>query len=193
MTDHDKISLLNFIVRPGMFVPTVKDTTIVSFIGGYEIGTNRCDFTTQLKCHLKDNLKIEYSSDGWPGQIKKYANKKSISWIIAFQQLGLEILASEKGGGLNAEMKDILKKRIEGLIDRISESGAHWFKEHWIDDCISFLAIKSIWFNKLWSEEEFRILKSIISLIKKEQVFEDQICYQPTQAVLKLKSRFICT
>lgn len=92
MTNNDKKILLHFITRTEMFIDPVDDKNIVSFIHGYEIGS-KCDFTRICKQLLIDKYRINYSNDGWPGQIKRLSEKHSQSWVMTFKNIGLEIIS----------------------------------------------------------------------------------------------------
>ena len=79
MTKNDKTNLLQFITLTGMFINPVDDKNVVSFIHGYELGTkHKCSFTKLSKQLLTDKYKINYSNDGWPGQITRLAKKTFI-------------------------------------------------------------------------------------------------------------------
>lgn len=96
MTKDDKNNLLYFVTRTGMFINPVDDKNIVSFIAGYELAAKHsCDFTTLLKPLLIEKYDINYSNDGWPGQITRLAKKLSLSWVTTFNKIALEILADE--------------------------------------------------------------------------------------------------
>lgn len=189
LTNRYKLNLLNFILRPRMFIKVADENSIVSFIEGYEFGQNlECDFTEQLKKHLINNFKITYSNDGWPGQITRYSKKKSISWVTTFRQFGLEILTSDENGGLTEEMQELIKMRIQNLIKNIGCENP-WFKEEWANECIALFAIKSTWFKNLWNKWEYAALKSILRVIKQGQAFEG-LFFKPTKALLDLKTKF---
>lgn len=173
-----------------MYVSIVEEISVVSFIGGYEAGTNnKCDFTKQLKDYLKEDLGIEYSSDGWPGQIKRYSKKFHVPWVVAFKQVALQVLASKENGSLAKALNEIVIERIRGLMARVDEKHP-WFNEHWIQECSVFLATNNTWFINLWSNEEYNVLKSILDLVKNNQVFEHPDSFLPSKQLLELKSKF---
>ena len=96
MTKLDKQNLSHFINRTGMYINPVDAKNVVSFLHGYELATeNKCHFTQSLKQLLTDKYKMLYSSDGWPGQIERLANKCSSSWLTTFKKIAVEIIGSE--------------------------------------------------------------------------------------------------
>lgn len=188
--DHKKI-VVQFITRTGMFIGVVNEDTITSFIYGFEAGTNdSCDFTTLMRNYMEEVLAIPYRSDGWPGQIRKFAGKKYISWVSAFKQIGLEVLASDQNGGLNAEQQDILKSRIIGLLHRINPDGDPWLGRQWMEEWNAICPTKSEWFKQMWEEHEFNALKSITREINKSGAFDDWKPVKPTEKLLSLKDKF---
>lgn len=187
MTDKDKLSLLYFLFRPHLFIRVVDENTLISFITGYEIGNRQIDFTEKLGNYL-DTLKLVYSrSDGWTGKITRYSTKKSISWETALIQIGIEILAQD---GLTEEMRKIIKERVFYLVECVKTEGSYSFNDWWITQCICYFPVKSEWFKILWSAQEFKVLKSIMALIKKGQIFEDSETHTPTKSLLNLTSKF---
>lgn len=98
MTNEHKILLGHFIARMGMFITQIDEPNIISFITGYEIGTNnKCDFTTLLSEYMNKKFKIKKSNQEWEGQIRQYGYKKNMDWVEAFKQVGLEVLIIPKG------------------------------------------------------------------------------------------------
>jgi hypothetical protein len=191
MTDKHKKALILFIIRTPMYILCEDDNNVVAFIHGYEIGTNdKCKFTKLLSQYFEKKLSIRYRADGWPGQIRRYAYKKGIPWLIAFKQIGLDVLASEENGGLDKETQKIIKTNIEGLIKTIDENGHPWFNGSWIKDWRSICIVKSDWFKKLWTEQEFKIIKSLTHEVNNKQIFEDWKPVRPTKSLLALKTKY---
>ena len=101
MTKRDKIIISGFIVRTAMYVWPVNESNIIGFIHGYETGRNRkCGLTELLRKHFEEKLDTKYSSDGWWGQISRYSERRSKSWVTVFKQEALEIILSEENGGM---------------------------------------------------------------------------------------------
>jgi hypothetical protein len=191
MTKIDKANLLHFITKTGMYIYPVDDKNIESFIHGYELGTKqKCDFTTLSKQYLIDNFKIIYSNDGWPGQIKRLAKKKSTSWVVTFKQIALNIIAEEQNSESLTLLKKILKPRIESKIERINMLGNPWLNDSWVEEWLSLCLVKRDWFKKIWNNEEFLIIESIQKLVQNKKAFEEGSQNIPTQKLLDLKERY---
>lgn len=191
MKKDDKTNLLGFITLTGMFINPVDDKNVVSFIHGYELGAkHRCDFTQLSKQLLIDKYKINYSSDGWPGQITRLAKKLSLSWVTTFKRTALEIIADEGQGGLEKTMKATLKKRIETLIGRINASGDIGFNENWTEEWLSLCSAKSKWFKQLWTKSEWTIIKSIDKHVQSDNIFNNKSDHIPTPELIKLKEQY---
>lgn len=110
MTDDDKLLLIHFVTRTGMYIYPVDINNIQSFITGYETGRkNDCNFYEMSKSLLSNKYKIKYLSDGWLGQLKKLSEKLSLSHIVVFKKIALETFVKD---GLNADVEIILKSRI---------------------------------------------------------------------------------
>lgn len=193
MTKVDKEVLLNFITRIGMYIHPVEANTAISFIHGYEAGTeNKCDFTKQVRQILMDKYKVDYRSDGWPGQIRRLAKKQHSTWLITFKKTTLEIIANAEGGSLNETQLEILKKKIKtGLLDRINPAGHPWFSADWVAEWQSLCAVKSVWFKQLWTRQEWPIIRAIDKLVQANSLFQDEEQRLPSLAILQLKDRYI--
>ena len=93
MTKEQKKTLLHFLERPGMYIQHIDEINIISFITGYEVGSNNeCNFSTLLSEYLDKEFKIVRNSICWPGQLQQYSDKNNIDWITAFKQIGVVIL-----------------------------------------------------------------------------------------------------
>jgi hypothetical protein len=107
MTKDDKILLLRFVTRTGMYIFPVDIHNIQSFITGYEIGRkNKCKFYDLSKDLLLTKHKVKYLSDGWLGQIKRLSEKKAFSNVVTFKRVALDTIAAN---GLDNKMKEIIK------------------------------------------------------------------------------------
>lgn len=191
MTKDDKTNLLQFITLTGMFINPVDDKNVVSFIHGYELGTkHKCDFTQLSKQLLTDKYKINYSSDGWPGQITRLAKKLSLSWVTTFKRTALEIVANERHGGLDQAMTAILKKRIGTLIGRVNALGDPCFNDSWTEEWLSLCSVKSKWFKQLWTDNEWTIIKSIDKHVQADNIFNNKSDHIPTPELIKLKEQY---
>ena len=191
MTKDDKKIILQFITLTGMFINPVDDKNVVSFIHGYEVGTkHKCDFTQLSKQLLTDKYKINYSSDGWPGQITRLAKKESLSWVTTFKRTALEIVADTRHGGLDKALAEILKKRIVSLIERVKVLGDPWFNDSWKEEWVSLFSVKSNWSKQMWTDKEWAIVKSIDKHVQADNVFSKKGDHIPTPQLLKLKDQF---
>lgn len=189
MTNNHKKILLSFITRTGMYIMAQDQNNIVSFVNGYEIGTEgECEFSQLLSKYFEENLSVKHSSDGWPGQVKRYSDNKFITWTNAFKQIGLEVISSN--GGLDGEMQEIFKTRIKGLIERVRDDGDPWFDKSWVDEWNSLCVIESLWFQNIWTSSEYKIITSLDKEIKRNKVFKDWKPFRPTSALLELSNSF---
>jgi len=186
----DKKTFIQFIVRTPMYIQYVNEHTISSFVDGYEMGSqDKCDFTVLVRNHIENKLLTPYDADGWVGQIRRFSNKKEISWITAFKQIGLEIISLENNG-LDNKMQQIIKSRILYLVDRINEKGDNYFNESWVEEWRTLCLIKSNWFKSLWTKDEYQILKLIGKLVDDNKVFIEFKPFRPTNKMLELKNKF---
>ena len=90
-----------------MWIRGVPDKErIISFIDGYETGTNnKCDFTQLLKEFISNKYKINGSNEGWPRQIDLLSKKLSLTWIETFKIIGMEIIKSPNKSDTNSKPK----------------------------------------------------------------------------------------
>jgi hypothetical protein len=191
MTKDDKTNLLQFITLTGMFINPVDDQNVVSFIHGYELATkHKCNFTKLSKQLLTDKYKINYSSDGWPGQITRLAKKLSLSWITIFKRTALEIVADERHGGFDKAMMEILKKRIVSLLGRVNALGDTSFNDSWTEEWLSLCSVKSKLFKLLWTDNEWTIIKSIDKHVQADNIFNNKSDHIPTPELIKLKEQY---
>jgi len=155
MTLNDKKQLLYFITRTGMYINPVDDRNIVSFINGYELGRNgRCTFTLKLKQHIENKHSIRHSSDGWPGQIRRLAEKRSLSQVIIFKMLTLEMITLEEDARLHKVLKDVLKTRILSLSRKLENTDT-------LSEWIALCPFESEWFRLLWTDAEWAFIRSV--------------------------------
>ncbi|MBL7705181.1 MAG: hypothetical protein JNM21_06485 [Taibaiella sp.] len=162
MNKTNQYKLLTFITRIGMFVYPVDQHNITSFILGYEYGKRQSSsFTEQIQQRLADQYRIFSSSDGWPGQIRRLAKKSNENWVTIFRWVSLEILADATNGGWDETMSGVLKARIFALIERIEPEDTRWLDKWWIEDWLALCPVKHPWFQKIWADKEWRIIKPI--------------------------------
>ena len=195
MTDKHKKVLMHFITVASVYIrvsdenDAANKSSIAAFIRGYEIGTgSKCKFSQLLSKHFEENLSIKYLATGWPGQVTQYSEKKAISWIRSFRQAGLETIAGN--GGLDDECKQILKKTITILIERIRDKGDIYFNERWVEEWNSFCLVKSPWFKNMWTAAEYKVIASLDKEVKNNNVFKVSNLFLPTSTLLKLSKTF---
>lgn len=191
MTKHDREILLHFITRTNMYIYPVDLYNIRNFITGYEIGRkNKCQFFSVSKQILETKYKIKYPATGWFGQIEQLSKKQSLSNVLVFNKIALETIAESSNGKFDVKLKNILKERIINLIVRITE-GDSWFDVTWIDMWLSLNNFNTIWYKDLWSENQYRILKSINNEVKNYNLFKNEQIVIKYDKLLKLKQQFI--
>ncbi len=189
MTKFETKTLLDFVTRTGMYIHPQDENNFVSFIHGFECGTkNKFDFSRLSKELLSGKYKIEYLSDGWPGQIKRLSDRLSISWTITFKKILLEIIANESSS-LDNEIVQIIKTRVRELIARISINGHPSFNQSWKDEWLSLCSTKSTWFKQLWTDSELKIIKAIDNQIKTGNIYASNSS-SPSSQLLRLKDQY---
>lgn len=167
MTTEDRDELLSFVVRIRIYIHPATADCAISFIHGYERGTRaECDFTTQLKTLLSEKYRISYSSDGWPGQLKRLAKKRDSTWLTTFRNLTLELIVTEQRGNLLEQQQHLLKTRIVSLLERLEHQPAEYLSSYWTDDWLALCPIKRPWFKQLWTKEEWRVIKRLDTLVQ---------------------------
>jgi len=188
MTKDDKILLLHFVTRTGMYIYPVDIYNIQSFITGYEAGRkNKCHFYKLCKDLLSTKYKIHYLSNGLLGQIQKLSEKQLTTDIIIFKKIAIEAIASD---GLGVEAEKVLKSRIIDLINKIEKAGHSWYNETWKDDWLSLVSINNQWFRQLWNKNELAIIKSMDKEVLAGNIFNKRQSKIPSDNLLNLKDKF---
>ncbi len=188
MTDDDKLLLMHFVTRTGMYINPVDINNIQSFITGYETGRkNECNFYEISKSLLSKKYKIKYLSDGWAGQIKRLSKELSLADIVVFKKIALETIAKDR---LNEETETILKSRLIELINRIDKAGHPCYNETWKEDWISLTSINNNWFKQLWTTRQLSIIKAINIEVLNDTIFDDDNRKIPSDLMIKLKDKF---
>lgn len=195
MTKKDKISLLHFVTRTGMFITSVDQDTITSFVHGYQLGSRKSDFIQQIEQHLLTKHKIHPDNLGWPGQVRRLSEKLFLSWAVTFKKITLEIIADEQFGGLDKTMRGVLKIKIVTLIERIAPNGDPWFTErNWVDEWKALCPTRSPWFKTLWTDDEWPIVKAIDRQVRTYQIFDPEKKSRPPHpALLNLRQKYDST
>jgi hypothetical protein len=85
MTQADAKFIAGLIARTGMYISPVDEHGFVSFIHGYEAGSQgRCQFTKLLAEELAKQHRIKPDCLGWPGQVRRFGERLGIRWTEAF-------------------------------------------------------------------------------------------------------------
>ncbi|RZJ94951.1 MAG: hypothetical protein EOO60_01805 [Hymenobacter sp.] len=167
MTTEDKELLLNFVTLIGMHIQPVTAENAINFIRGYEAGTrNTCAFTQQLQQLLTDTYQLSYSNDGWPGQIRRLAKRRTASWLTVFRNLTLELIVLTEGGKLTVQQQAILQPQIRVLIDRLRTTPATQLDAYWGADWLALCPGRRSWFKQLWTKQEWRIITHLDKVVK---------------------------
>jgi hypothetical protein len=84
-----------FLPRIRMYIQPINKDTVVAFIYGYEQGRSQtCSFSEEMSMLLQDKHRIVKRAMGWPEQLQRYADKKGVDWIEAFQQISGDLMKS---------------------------------------------------------------------------------------------------
>lgn len=190
MTKDDKILLLHFISRTGMYITTQDNSNVVSFITGYEIGAKTCNFSSLYKNFVADKYKIQSGATGWPGQIERLSEKLSQSWLRTFKQVTLQFITNSDIDDLQDELSKTIKTRMQGLVERINAKGDPCFNDWWIEEWQAFCALSSDWFKQLWTSKELKAIQSIDKAVSSKIIFADKDKKIPTKELIELKDQF---
>jgi hypothetical protein len=185
MNKKNKLNLLGFITRTGMYINPVDNINITSFINGYLLADDECDFLQIYKNLLIKKYNIPYTSDGWPGQTTRFCNVQLLDWVVAFKQISLEIIIENQDKNLDPELIKILKSRITSLIKKIDTNNNIWFNNQWEKEWISLCIIQNPVFKLMWTKDEWEIIYCITKIVQLDSIFyKDNI----NTSIDKLKS-----
>lgn len=186
MTKDDKILLLRFITRTGMFIGTQDKSNIVSFIGGYELGSPTCDFSNPFKQFVEDKFNIPSGATGWEGQIERLSEKRSQTWLRTFKQVSLQFITDSDFKDLEEELSKTVKTRIQSLIERIDEQGNPWFNDWWVEEWQSLCLLHLDCFKQMWTTEELRLVEAIDNIVRSNKVFSEKNRSLPSKELIQL-------
>lgn len=188
MTKDDKILLVHFVTRTGMYIHPVDIHNIQSFLHGYEAGRkNKCHFYESAKDLLSKKYKLKYLSDGLLGQLKRLAKKQSVSEVVAFRRIALEVILS---GSRQMEVEKVLKARIVDLIGTLEKASHPWYNDTWKEHWHSFVSLNNKWFKELWDKKELVIIKSMDEQVRAGSIFNSNKERNPSDALLALRDKF---
>ena len=93
MRPTDALNIIRFNTRMSMFIRPSNRSNLESFIHGYQYGTaNECRFTEVLSRHIAERHRIKPDSLGWPNQIARLAEKRSLDWMDVYLLVSSEVL-----------------------------------------------------------------------------------------------------
>jgi hypothetical protein len=187
---NDRKTLLYFVTRTGMYIFQQDYQNIVSFIHGFETGNGKNDFTEQMKTYIAKQFRIKAGATGWNGQIERLSEKLNYGWTITFKKISLEILIVDELGNLNEELGQILKTRIQSLIERIEKKGNPFFNNDWTEEWLSFCSLKSNWFRQMWTLDELEIIKALDIEVHADNIFIDKEDFLPTKKLIELQGQY---
>lgn len=155
-----------------MYVAHLERNAIVGFIVGFEIGINCNDFTTKLQERLTSIYKINHSSSGWSLQIKKYSEKKDITWEQAFLRLSLEVIYEFMQEEQSNEFIQFTQKRTINHISAYYYQQPDRIKE-WVEYWKTFVDIRQEYFLAIWNKEDISNFKRLDKAIKSAYSLSD--------------------
>ena len=187
MRKNDVNLLWNFLLRTPMFIGKVSDEKIMSFLDGYEMGTeNQCNFITNLSKSIAEEFGIKSSNTRLHGQVETLARTTHKDWITTFKNEGFKLLTKEFDNAEKSRFNEAFRKRIIGKINGIN----HHFRKDWILDWYEICHISSNWFKDLWSDLELENFRNIdIELSKFEISYEASDSIEPTDKLILLCSQ----
>lgn len=98
MRPIDVRNLIRFNTRMGMFICPSNRPNVVAFVHGYQYATaTECRFTELLSAHIADRYRVKADALGWPHQIARFAERRSLDWMDAYLLLSSELLNSAIG------------------------------------------------------------------------------------------------
>jgi hypothetical protein len=95
MRPGDVQNLIRFNSRMGMFICPSDRSNVVAFLHGYEYGTaGECRFTRILREHLAKRYRVKAGALGWPDQIARLAERRSLDWLAVYLLVSSEVLSA---------------------------------------------------------------------------------------------------
>src|SRR4029453_5734821 len=68
---------------------------VVAFLHGYEYGAaGECEFTKILGEHLAKKHRVKSGALGWPDQIARLAERRSLDWMEMYLLVSSEVLSA---------------------------------------------------------------------------------------------------
>jgi hypothetical protein len=95
MQPDDVRNLIRFNTHMGLFICPSTRLNVVSFIHGYEYGrSGECRSTDLLSAHIAKWHRIKLNALGWPHQIERLAERRSLDWMDVYLLVSSEFLSS---------------------------------------------------------------------------------------------------
>jgi hypothetical protein len=92
MRPVDAQNIIRFNTRMGMFICPSNRSNVVAFLHGYEYGTaGECRFTEILDQHLAKRHRVKPGALGWPDQIERLAERRSLDWMDVYLLVSSEV------------------------------------------------------------------------------------------------------
>jgi len=91
----DVRNIIRFNTRMGMFVCPSDRASVVAFLHGYQYGAGgECRFTKILGEHLAKKHRVKAGPQGWPDQIARLAERRSLDWMEVYLLVSSEVLST---------------------------------------------------------------------------------------------------
>ena len=95
MRAADVRNLIRFNTRMGMFVCPSDRGNVVAFLHGYEYAAaGECRFTAALGERLAKRHRVKPDALGWPHQIARLAERRSLDWMETYLLVSSEVLGA---------------------------------------------------------------------------------------------------
>ena len=91
----DVRNIIRFNTRMGMFICPSDREGVVAFLHGYEYATaGECSFTAVLSEHVAKRHHVKAGALGWPDQIARLAERRSLDWMEVYLLISSELLSA---------------------------------------------------------------------------------------------------
>ncbi|WP_025665520.1 hypothetical protein [Aquimarina megaterium] len=187
MREIDLNTLMLFITRTGMYIGKVSKESIISFIHGYEIGTEgKCKISGLISDLLFNEFGIKKMATGWNGQIEEYSKQRNQDWTISFRQLILKSFYRNENFVKDSEFNKHLKSRLESKIGQLNLEWVASDFQNWYDEWKGLVDLKEENFRIIWTEKELEVICDLDNEIDK--IYNNKI--QLTNKLLELRSKY---
>jgi hypothetical protein len=95
MRATDVRNIIRFNTRMGMFICPSNRAGVEAFLHGYEYATGgECSFTANLSEHVAKQHRVKAGALGWPDQIARLAERRSLDWMEVYLLISSELLSA---------------------------------------------------------------------------------------------------